>query len=73
MLLVPPRVWSMRDILDVTYTLLIDGHVGMLDILKVKKGIDESLASMVPDREEWGMDADLLDLFPPALPLGEEI
>lgn len=63
------RTRSMRGMLAVVYSLVIDGQLGADNLLRVKSVLDGALRQAFPDRETWGNEAAELDAIPPAAPL----
>lgn len=61
-----PEIRSVRSLLDYTYTVLIDGHIGVSGLIEVKKALDDAVKKAHPIRAEWGMDAEELDEIPSA-------
>lgn len=60
------RTRSLRGMLTVVYSLVLDGQLGADNLLRVKGVLDKALAQAFPDRETWGNDAEELDAIPPA-------
>lgn len=59
-----PDIRSVCSLLDYSYAVLVDGHVGMSGLIEVKKSIDASLRKAYPLRDLWGIDADEVDEVP---------
>lgn len=59
------RTRSMRGMLSVVYSLVIDGD----NLLGQRALLDKALAGAFPDRETWGNEAAEFDGIPPAAPL----
>lgn len=57
---------SVRDALDMTYAIVLDGTSGDIGLFEAKQRLDRQLLMIYPDREGWGVDADELDLIPSA-------
>lgn len=57
---------SARDVLDMTYSTLVDGTAVQVGAFEAKQHLDQQLLMVYPDPDSWGVDADELDSIPSA-------
>lgn len=57
---------SARDVLDMTYSTLVDGTAVQVGAFEAKQHLDQQLLMVYPDPDAWGVDADELDSIPSA-------
>lgn len=55
-----PEIRSVCSLLDYSYTVLVDGSLGMASVTEVKRSIDGSIRKAIPQRALWGMDVEEL-------------
>lgn len=52
-----PDAMTMRDLLDVSWAVWVDGYNGMIDPNEIRQKLEAAFLEMWPDRLTWGEEA----------------